>query len=64
MLVKLLQGHDKNRNVPSFSYVGQNIADSWGSINTPDKALADKVTAWYDEVRQAYLKQNVIMKLV
>lgn len=44
------QGHDKNRNVPSFSYVGQNIADSWGSINTPDKALADKVTAWYDEV--------------
>jgi hypothetical protein len=42
--------HDKNRLIPGFSYVGQNMADSWSSVNTPERDLARKVTGWYDEV--------------
>jgi hypothetical protein len=42
--------HDKNRLVPGFPYVGQNMADSWSSVNSPEKDLAGKVTGWYDEV--------------
>ena len=38
------------RLVPGFSYVGQNMADSWSSVNTPERDLATKVTGWYDEV--------------
>jgi hypothetical protein len=44
------EDHDENRLIPGFDYVGQNIADSWSSVNNPDKNLVRKVTAWYDEV--------------
>jgi len=43
--------HDKNRLIPGFAFVGQNMADSWNSANKLDKDLAGKVTAWYDEVK-------------
>jgi len=43
-------GHDKNRLIPGFAYVGQNMADSWSSVNSPERDLAGKVTGWYDEV--------------
>lgn len=42
--------HDKNRLSPGFQSVGQNMADSWSSVNSPEKSLADKVTGWYNEV--------------
>jgi len=27
------------------------MADSWSSVNSPEKDLAGKVTSWYDEVK-------------
>ena len=46
------EDHDKNRLIPGFAYVGQNKADSWSSINSPERDLAGKVLAWYDEVKK------------
>jgi hypothetical protein len=42
--------HDKNRLIPAFTYVGQNMADSWSSVNSPERDLAGKVNGWYEEV--------------
>jgi hypothetical protein len=42
--------HDKNRLVPDVAYVGQNMADSWSSVNSPEKDLAGKMQMWYNEV--------------
>ena len=44
------QGHDVNRLIPAFTYVGQNMADSWSSVNSPERDLAGKVNGWYEEV--------------
>ena len=45
------EDHDKNRLIPGFAYVGQNKADSWSSVNSLERDLPAKITAWYDEVR-------------
>ena len=47
--------HDKNRLIPAFSYVGQNMADSWSSVNSPERDLAGKVNGWYEEVKKQTL---------
>jgi hypothetical protein len=63
-LVALMSGQFNNRDFPrSFIWGGQkvynigfqNMADSWSSVNTPERSLANKVTAWYDEVRNQFL---------
>jgi hypothetical protein len=53
-------GHDKNRLVPGYPYVGQNMADSWSSANSADKAVETKVQAWYDEVKTNLCCQLII----
>jgi hypothetical protein len=57
------KGHDKNRLSPGFDYVGQNIASSWSSANSPDKDVESKVQMWYDEVLITLLIQDVEIKV-
>ena len=42
--------HDKNRKVPEFGYVGQNLASGSFTANVIDKDLEARVQMWYDEV--------------
>jgi len=45
-------GHDKNRYSPDFDlHPGQNMAWTWSPKNSDDYEVADKVVAWYDEVK-------------
>ena len=44
--------HDVNRKSPDFpSEPGQNLADSWSSVNSFDYNLADRIQSWYEEVK-------------
>lgn len=44
------QGHDQERAIPGYTWVGQNIADSWSSVASVDKSLSNKISQWYNEV--------------
>ena len=51
------EGHDTVRNNEEFSWVGQNMADSWQGASKADKGLKDKIQGWYDEVSK-YSKRS------
>ena len=42
--------YDKNRLVPAFPNVGQNVGTATNKLNTDDKELATKIQEWYNEV--------------
>merc|ERR1712029_849249 len=44
--------HDPNRNTIVYDgHIGQNMADSWNSVDNMDWGLSTKVQSWYDEVK-------------
>merc|ERR1711950_127592 len=44
--------HDPNRNTIVYDgHIGQNVADSWNSVDNMDWGLSTKVQSWYDEVK-------------
>ena len=42
--------HDSNHVIAGFSYVGQNMADSWNFRYLSNRGYAQKIKDWYDEV--------------
>jgi len=50
--------HDKNRLVPGYPYVGQNMADKWNSENSINKEVEEKVQSWYNEVKPKKKKKS------